>query len=150
MASETTTGFCPNDLSYWKEFCTVGINLPRRTGKTYAITNLAIERFNNVIFMSHTLKAVEYMKKPIGYLLSSKKYNIEKETASQIKFRDENGILSEFNFGSIGSIDSMKGYYNIDAVIVDNSFMLSEKKKDDIYRCFGPSMTNPKFFIFIG
>ena len=87
---------------------------------------------------------------------------VEKQTSNTIVFRgnkrleggelrcDDKRLTFSFKSFNVKSFIGCDQIINADAVVVDENFMLSPKKKDEIYRNFGPIMVNPKFFIFIG
>jgi hypothetical protein len=113
-------------LTLWlKEFCTVRVSTSRRTGHTTAIRRL-----------------IEENDMKLGVIFTSKLHADEFE-------------------GNLGFSATMRNYENfirgrtfedLDGIVIDMSFMMSQKKKDNMYRTLAPALIQrkePFFLIFL-
>jgi len=127
------------EIDYIKEFCTVRLATARRGGHTEAAFKLIEEDGMN-----------------IGYFcLNNTMANIFKNRYRQIK--------KNTNFGNLEFSSSIKNLENnifgkdlsdLDAIVFDNSFMMSKKLQNNIYSYLSSSLfynrgRRPFFFIFL-
>jgi len=133
-------------LSYLKEFCTVRMCGPRRSGHSTAICKIAYEYFDKVAFLSYSYDMA-------GYLSSTFTNMLKKNSCGDIiqhTIRETITASGYYMFGSQNSLEMFKGR-EFEAIFVECTFNLSKSKENDIYRTFGPAMGNnpQKLFAFI-
>ena len=144
----TYDNHCCDDLSYHKEFCTVKMCGPRRSGRTTAMCNLAYEYFDKVIFLSPNYDMTERLSINFTNILKGERYAA---VTRHTKFEIET-TTGYYIFGSQNSIDILKVKESgFEAVFMDETFNMTKSKENDIYNAFGPSMKNSpqKLFVFI-
>jgi hypothetical protein len=149
------------DTSYLKEFCTIRMQTARRSGHTTAICQVAYEYFRRalILFYNHEMsqRTKAYFAEvcaengitkniEVGLQYPKTKDKFVSKASSFIRVDDSD----EYCFGSVNSIDNLKGF-EFEAIFVDCAFMLSKKKEDKIYETLAPCMAKypEKFFIFV-
>ena len=130
-----------DNISYWKEFCTVRMQTARRSGHTMSICRVAHEYFRKALILTYNLDVAHRTKKRFE--------NINEAHILKTTNRIESGD-SKYYFESINSFEGCRGL-DFEAVFVDCAFMLSKQKEDKIYNALAPSMArhSEKFFIFV-
>lgn len=134
-----------NDLSYAKEICTIRMATARRSGHTSSIAKF-VNKYNdkNWAIIPPTMRQVEEINKMVGVY---SKGDILKQTQSYIEFK--NG-RTQFMTANTFNRD-LRGL-DLDGIIVDCAFYLSQSKIEELYQVGMPCMRfKPyKFFIFVG
>jgi len=159
MQDETIKlGFRENDqLAFAKEYCTIKLCGPRRSGHSEAIAKFIKEYYaGNWAIITINLHNSEFMRERIRWELqkpnSKCNFNptIYKLTASNITIKNGPDI-STIHLMSNHTFDyELKGL-NLTGIIVDCASFLSKSKMEELYRVGMPCMYAHKyqFFIFV-
>jgi len=111
-------------LSFAKEFCTIKLGASRASGHTYSVVRLMQERKMKIAYFSFSKITCKIFNNLV--LFSNVKDNLK------------------LNYNFRENMDSLLGKtFDIDAIIVDNSFNLSNSQEDMIYQ-FGAIYSNPR------
>ena len=131
-----------------KEYCTIHVMSARRTGHTEAARKLILEDDMSIgYFCANNYLASDFRK----YCLKGQE--------SQIRSRGKLVFCRCFR-GNIDEVYFGKNFFDLDAIVVDNSVFLSKKIKDDIYENIMPTLLpglygcgekkeKPFYFIFL-
>lgn len=132
-----------DNMSYWKEFCTVRMYTARRSGHTTSICKVAHEYFRKALILAYNLDSAQKIKETFENINVDKAHILK--TTNRVESLD-----SKYYFESINSFENCRGL-DFEAVFVDCAFMLSKQKEDKIYNILAPSMAkhSEKFFIFV-
>jgi hypothetical protein len=132
-------------LSWAREICTIKASTARRMGHTTSINRLVLKNKMNVIYLAPREMQVRQFNEQFNtFRKDFRSYNLENSTGK---------IYDSFSFESFEQKTRGKIYENLDAIVVDNSYFLSTKKRDMIYEIgmslFSQSFSENYFFIFI-
>jgi len=145
------------DLAYAKEFATIKLCGPRRSGHSEAIAKFIKEYYQgNWAIITVTLHNTELIREKIRYQLlkpttkPNKNPIATKLTQAAITIKDgkDEGIIhlmSMYNFDN-----ALRGL-NLTGIIVDCASLLSKSKVEELYQVGMPCMKNHRyqFFIFV-
>lgn len=109
--------------AFAKEICTIVLGCARRSGHTGLINTLIKERFPNALVLFPNLKLCDNYTKKYGL--------IQNASFSPIQ-------CAEWNIPE-----------NVDAVIVDGSYFISEKSTEKIYKKLSDKCKKEFYFIFL-
>jgi len=131
-------------LAHAKEFGTISMSGPRRSGHTTSIARLLNNLTGQWVVMD--LNVAMSARKTKIFIPYLDKHNIVKYTANNITTEN----LS-VDFISINQIDKMRGV-QIDGIIVDCAYFVKRKQREELYSTCLPCMQfkNYVFFMFIG
>jgi len=127
--------------SFLKEFCTIKLGTARKSGHTSAISRLAVKYLDKVMFLYPDQSMLEHSKIMIETHLRSRNKNMRRLNSSCMEF--DNAV---FNLRTFNQIDNTRGL-DLEAIIVDGAFDLSEAKMDQLYDY--PVIKFPFFYIFV-
>lgn len=133
-----------DNAGYLKEFCTVRMCTARGSGHTTAICKVAKEYFENAIFLSPTVEMSERLNECFRSL------QVDSSEFVKTNKHEIFGRNGRYLFGTYNSLDTFRGN-ECEAVFVDGTFMMNNKKEEDIYTILSPCMCkySQRFFIFI-
>ena len=126
-----------------KEYCTVRMCAPRRSGNSSALLNVAFGCFKKAIILTPNQDMMHNLLS-----LSKRITNGEMSCDMNKKIVNFNG--GNYYFGTINSLNNFRGLES-EAVFFDVSLALSIEKESKIYTVLAPTMVNnsEKFFIFV-
>jgi hypothetical protein len=134
-----------------REFCTIKMSTSRGSGHTSAIFKM-MEEFKSALVIFRDAAMFDVFKRHIcRENKSAHIFNSAKRTLTvHREYPDEQDKIIYFStFGSVKNMLIGSGI-NIEAVMVDCSFMASKKWIDGLYNLCSPIMNySEKFFIFI-
>jgi hypothetical protein len=133
-----------DQLAHAKEFGTIKMCGPRRSGHTSSIARLLNNLNGNWTVVNLNLAMAERSCSTTVPHLDN--HEIIKRTKTNITTKDIN-----INFISIHQIDQMRGV-ELDGIIVDCACFIKRKQKEELYRTCLPCMQlkDYVFFMFIG
>lgn len=134
-----------------REYCTVRMCTARGSGHSWAAYKVAYEYFNSVLFLSPNLQMRDRTK---ARFVNLNKDEIDASKTQTSAFCDLFKTIdgSSYYFSDYGFMHVPQHNFrgiNLDAVIVDGTFGLSNAKEDEIYDQFSVCMVNNPYKIFI-
>lgn len=110
------------NLNYLKSFCTIKVSTARQCGHTTAIVKLVSEFERSIVIVPN-----EHQERAMMKLLL--------ESNNKSNFDLSNSYIKNINeLNSLYGLQRVNGLNNINAIFVDISSMISNKKIDEIYK----------------
>lgn len=127
------------DKDFLKEYCTIKLLTSRQSGHTDSIARLAVKHFDKVMFLTHSLCMSRVLKT-----------RVENKLENTITYSDNLSCKTKsqtFYFQILNRAPDCFRGYDLEAIIVDGTFFLSQSKIDLLYKY--PVINFPFFYIFV-